>query len=197
MATCWLLRNNYDLYKFLTSQQIAKSHLIWLIYFHYKKIGPLKHINSSPNLLIIIPEAAWRRVESRISKKGEPPLESRVPPWYEIKLTPEILLDKSSEAIFPDINKNWKMTSSINFFCQGDLLVKVWSWYNLEILRYDMVLIFPCKSYSVNSDRPKIWAICTCSQVTWGGHFYFKMFITKFCLLEQSFISTAHMVLEL
>ena len=85
MATCWLLRNNYDLYKFLTSQQIAKSHLIWLIYFHYKKIGPLKHINSSPNLLIIIPEAAWRRVESRISKKGEPPLESRVPPWYEIK----------------------------------------------------------------------------------------------------------------
>ena len=38
MATCWLLRNNYDLKRLLTSQQIAMSRFLWLIYSHYKEM---------------------------------------------------------------------------------------------------------------------------------------------------------------
>ena len=47
------------------------------------------------------------------------------------------------------------MTSSMNFFYQGELLVKDSSWYHLQIPRYCMVINFPCNSWSVNSDHPK------------------------------------------
>ena len=49
----------------------------------------------------------------------------------------------------------WKMTSSMSFFYQGELLVKDSSWCHFQIPRYCMVVNFPYNSWSVNSDHPK------------------------------------------
>ena len=71
------------------------------------------------------------------------------------------------ECIFADVIRIGKMTSSINSFCQGDLLVKISSWSDLLIPRYSMILIFPNKFWSVNSGPCWLWAYCACSEVTW------------------------------
>ena len=62
----------------------------------------------------------------------------------------------------------WKMTSSMNFFYQGKLLMKDSSWYHHQIPRYCMVVNFPYNAWSVNSDQPKTRTILPCSVVWWG-----------------------------
>ena len=91
----------------------------------------------------------------------------------------------------------WKMTSSMNFFYQGKLLVKDSSWYHHQIPRYCMVVNFPYNAWSVNSDQPKTRTILHMLSCLVRGYFNFKMFVTKFCSLGQSFISIAQVVLEL
>ena len=59
-----------------------------------------------------------------------------------------------------------------------------------------MVLTYPDKSLSVNSDHPKKRTIWSRSEIAQGEHFSFKMFATKFCSLGQSFISIAQVNLE-
>ena len=71
----------------------------------------------------------------------------------------------------------------------GDLLKKVSMWYHHQIPRYDMVLIFPFKSWFLKFDPPRKSTFCVFSDVTWRQYFDFKMFVTNFFLLRKSFIS--------
>ena len=98
------------------------------------------------------------------------------------------------KTIFADININGKMTSSMNFFYQGELLVKDSSWYYLQIPRYCMVVNFPYNSWSANSDHPKTRTILRMLRGLVRGYFNFKMFATKFCSPGQTI---AQVVLEL
>ena len=59
-----------------------------------------------------------------------------------------------------------------------------------------MVLTYPDKSLSVNSDHPKKRTIWSRSEIAQGGYFSFKMFAAKFCSLGQRFISIAQANLE-
>ena len=101
------------------------------------------------------------------------------------------------KTVFADVSIDEKMTSSMNFFYQGELLVKDSSWYHLQIPRYWMVVNFPHNSWSVNSDHPKTRTILRMLRGLVWGYFNFKMFATKFCSPGQSFISIVQMVLEL
>ena len=105
--------------------------------------------------------------------------------WYEFQTSPEMLPDK----------RCWLMTSSfwlhdpcllykletilwfqrrlrndvlIDFFYQGDLLVKVSGCYRHWILRYDMVLAFPCNSCLVSFDclKNKILRACALHMIS-------------------------------
>ena len=119
------------------------SRLIWLIYFHYKEIGSLKYINSSHSLLLIKAKGAWGRLYT--------PLESRVSHmvWsWNLHQTYSLTKDGDwwrrhfghvTHVYFTDqkpFSKNWKMTSWISFFWQGNLLMN-------------------SANYWINSDRPK------------------------------------------
>ena len=155
------------------------------------------------------PEATWGRVytpspEILTSTHG-----------MKLKFIPAILLDKRcwlKTSLFwsrdPHVfyrpknhfcwsQHKWKMTSSMNFFYQGKLLVKDSSWYHHQIPRYCMVVNFPYNAWSVNSDQPKTRTILHMLSCLVRGYFNFKMFVTKFCSLGQSFISIAQVVLEL
>lgn len=105
--------------------------------------------------------------------------------FLNLKVTQEILLYKSywlmtsstrhliyvyfkkPDTNFYDVNKNFKMTSSIIFFCQWSWIVKLLSWYHL---RYSMVPNF-LYNKSTCSDRPKKWTI-----FTWEESFKMKIF---------------------
>ena len=118
-----------------------------------------KVINPSCSLILIIPEADWG-VYSGISNCTH---------GMNLKLTPEILLDKRCWSItsslwshdpcvfyrlepFCDVKEDWKMTPLIKVFCQRELLVNVSGCQRHLILIYDMILAFPCKSFSVRFD---------------------------------------------
>lgn len=147
----------------------------------------MKYINPSCIWHLIIPEAAWGRVYT---------LPGILSSTQDMKLkhTAEILLDKrcwlmtlslwsidlcvfyTPETIFADVIKNWKMKNDK----KSTSLDKGNYWWKFQV---------NMTSSSVNSDGPKKWTVCANSEATWGEHFNFKMFITKFCPLRQSFTS--------
>ena len=76
-------------------------------------------------------------------------------PWQKIVIEDVINLITSSYdpcksdrpyRNFANVNKIWKMKTSVNFFYQGDLIVKVLWEYKLLISRYSLVIIFPRNS---------------------------------------------------
>ena len=100
--------------------------------------------------------------------------------WYEFKTYTEILLDKRCWSItwslwshdpcvfyrlepFCDVKEDWKMTPLIKVFCQRELLVNVSGCQRHLILIYDMILAFPCKSFSVRFDCLKNKILCACA----------------------------------
>ena len=177
----------------------------------WTKVCNWKYVNSSCSWPLSVPKVAWGRVYTPL-----PPLESQllhmVRSWNLYQryflakdvdwwrhcfghVTHRYFTDQ--KTIFADVSISEKMTSSMNFFYQGELLVKDSSWYHLQIPRYCMVVNFPYNSWSVNSDHPKTRTILRMLRGLMRGYFNFKMFATKFCSLGQSFISIAQVILVL
>ena len=155
------------------------------------------------------PEATWGRVYTPLPwnldfyTRYEAEIYTRNTSWQKMLIEDVIVLVTWPTCILQTKNHfcwsqhKWKMTSSMNFFYQGKLLVKDSSWYHLQIPRYCMVVNFPYNAWSVNSDQPKTRTILHMLSCLVRGYFNFKMFVTKFCSLGQSFISITQVVLEL
>ena len=108
------------------------------------------NFNPSRSLVLIIREAGWEvyapwNLELYTCHEAESYTIDA--PWKKM-LIDDIILMRLMYILqiwksFPDPIKNWKIISSMNFFCLEDLLIKVSRWYHLLIPRYIIGFIFP------------------------------------------------------